>query len=175
MSRSRKLRLGIGILLAAVLAAFFVIRVVYVNTVKYQITERVVYRPQETFSFHNLQITSSEYGIYSGEELSAMYDDEIKDYVDEQDLLFNLEIENTTGEVQTLDLSSTCIQYDSVSGGGLNPYLFSYFNENASASMTLDANETKTVTMIFPYFECRSASLIFSLYPENVKLLVIDA
>ncbi|MCD8219943.1 MAG: hypothetical protein LUC50_06380 [Ruminococcus sp.] len=103
-----------------------------------------------------------------------MYDDEIKDYVDEQDLLFNLEIENTTEDVQTLDLSSTCIQYDSISGGGLNPYLFFYFNENASASMTLDANEAKTVTMIFPYFECHSASLIFSLYPENVKLTVID-
>ncbi|MCC8112362.1 MAG: hypothetical protein LIO74_12520 [Ruminococcus sp.] len=110
MSRSRKLRLGIGILLAAILAALFVIRVIYINTVKYQITERVVYQPQETFSFHNLQIISSAYGIYSGEELSTMYDDEIKDYVDEQDLLFNLEIKNTTEEVQTLDLSSTCIQ-----------------------------------------------------------------
>jgi len=74
MSRSRKLRLGIGILLAAILAALFVIRVIYINTVKYQITERVVYQP----------------------------------------------------------------------------HLFSYFNGNASASMTLDANEVKTVTMIFP-------------------------
>lgn len=51
MSRSRKLRLEIGILLAVVLAALFVIRVVYINMVKYQITERVVYQLQEPFPF----------------------------------------------------------------------------------------------------------------------------
>lgn len=174
MIRKHKLGFLIGITLSVVLVALFVIRVIYVNTVKYQVTVREVYQLQETFLFHNLQITSSEYGIYSGEELSAMYHDEIKDYVDDQDILFNLEIQNTTEEPQTLDLSSTCIQYDSVSGGGLNPYLFPYFNNNESAYVTIDAGETKVVTMVFPYFECDTASLIFSLYPENIKLLVFD-
>ncbi|MBO5383324.1 MAG: hypothetical protein J6A30_03395 [Ruminococcus sp.] len=165
-------RRWIGIAITIVLILLFVMRVLYVNNIQYSITGRVVHQLQETFSFHNIQITASEYRIYSGEELSAMYDNQIKDYVDEKDLLFNLNLQNTTDEVQKLDLSSVCIQYDSISGGGLNPYLFPFFNNNESAYIVVDPGETKTVTMIFPYTACDTASLIFSLYPNNVRLLI---
>ncbi len=167
------------IAIIAVIAIAFIARVVYVNAVEYRFTERAVYTSGETFTLHNLELTCTYDGIYSSEELIKIYGDEVINYCDESDLILTLEITNPTGEEKTLDLSSFCMQYAYTSGGGINPYLFSYLNPDTGSKCTVESGESLTALLPYPYdwdtFGTQKPyDLVLSLYPKNVRVRIVE-
>ncbi|MCD7785448.1 MAG: hypothetical protein LUH18_07755 [Oscillospiraceae bacterium] len=167
------------IAIIAILAIAFTARVVYVNAVEYRFTKKAVYQSGETFTLHDLELTCTYDGIYSSEELTKIYGEEVLSYSDESDLLLTLEITNLTAESQTLDLTSLCMQYAYTSGGGINPYLFGYMNPGTGSKCTIAPAETLTVLLPFPYDWDTFGSekpydLVLSLYPENVRVRIVE-
>ncbi|MCD7803591.1 MAG: hypothetical protein LUH03_00340 [Oscillospiraceae bacterium] len=168
------------IAIIATLAIAFTIRVVYVNAFEYRFTEKVVYSTGETFTLHDLELTCTNDGIYSSEELARIYGEEVLNYSDESDLILTLEITNLTDEPQTLDLTSFRMQYAFTSGGGINPYLFGYLNDGIGGSKcTIESGKTVTVLLPYPYDWDTLGSekpydLVLSLYPENVRVRVVE-
>ncbi len=163
----------------AVIAIVFTARVIYVNAIEYHFTEKAVYQSGETFTLNDLELTCTYDGIYSSEELTKLYGEEILSCCDESDLILTLEITNPTGEEKTLDLSSFCMQYAYTSGGGINPYLFAYLNPGIGSKCTIDPAETLTVLLPYPYDwdtngKEKPYDLVLSLYPENVRARVVE-
>ncbi len=167
------------IAIITVIAIAFIARVIYVNAVEYRFTEKAVYSTGETFIFHNLEITCSYDGIYSSEEFAKIYGEEVISYCDESDLILTLEITNPIAESQTLDLSSFCMQYAYISGGGINPYLFAYLNPGTGSKCTIEPAETFTILLPYLYdwdtFGTEKPyDLVLSLYPENVRVRIVE-
>ncbi len=166
----------------AIIAAFaiaFTARVVYVNAVEYRFTEKTVHSTGETFTLHDLELTCTYDGIYSSEELAKIYGEEVISYCDESNLILTLEITNPTDESQTLDLSTFCMQYAYISGGGINPYLFAFLNEGIGSKCTIAPAETLTVLLPYLYDWDTFGSekpydLVLSLYPENVRVRIVE-
>ena len=167
------------IAIIAVIAIAFTARVIYVNAIEYRFTEKAVYQSGETFTLNDLELTCTYDGIYSSEELTKIYGDEVISYCDESDLILTLEITNPTNDEKTLDLSSFCMQYAYTSGGGINPYLFGYLNPDTSSKCTIEPGETVAVILPYPYDWDTLGSekpydLILSLYPENVRVRIVE-
>ncbi len=163
----------------AVVAMAFTARVIYVNAVEYRFTEKAIYQTGETFTLNELEITCTYDGIYSSDELIKIYGDEILNYSDEADLMLTLNITNETNEAKTIDLSSFCMQYGYISGGGINPYLFGYLNSGTGSKCTVKQGETMTVILPYPYNWDTDGSekpydLVLSLYPENVRVRIVE-
>ncbi len=163
----------------AVIAIAFTARVVYVNVFEYHFTEKAVYQTGEIFILNDLELTCTYDGIYSSEELTKIYGEEVLSYCDESDLILTLEITNPTAEEKTLDLSSFCMQYAYISGGGINPYLFAYLNPDTGSKCTIESAETVTILLPYLYdwdtlgFE-KPYDLVLSLYPENVRVRIVE-
>ncbi|MCD7847217.1 MAG: hypothetical protein LUG49_04220 [Oscillospiraceae bacterium] len=162
-----------------VLAIAFTARVIYVNAVEYRFTEKTVHATGETFNLHDLELTCTYDGIYSSEELTKIYGEEVLIYSDESDLILTLEITNPTDEVKTLDLSSLCMQYAYISGGGINPYLFAYLNSGIGSKCTIKSGETLTILLPYSYDwdtfgSQKPYDLVLSLYPENVRVRIVE-
>ncbi len=167
------------IAIIAVLAIAFTARVIYVNAVEYHFTEKAVFETGETFTLHDLELTCTYDGIYSSEELTKIYGEEILSYCDESDLILTLEITNPTDEENTLDLSAFCMQYAYTSGGGINPYLFSYLNPGIGSKCTMESSETLIVFLPYSYDWDTFGSekpydIVLSLYPENVRVRIVE-
>ncbi|MCD8006500.1 MAG: hypothetical protein LUF29_05930 [Oscillospiraceae bacterium] len=163
----------------AVIAIALTARVVYVNAIEYRFTEKAVYSTGETFTLHDLELTFTYDGIYSSEELTKIYGEEVLSYCDESDLILTIEITNSTGEEKTLDLISLRMQYAYTSGGGINPYLFAYLNPNIGSKCTIESAETLTAILPYPYdwdtFGTEKPyDLVLSLYPENVRVRIVE-
>ncbi len=167
------------IAIIAVIVIAFTARVVYVNAFEYRFTEKSVFDSGEIFTLHDLELTCTYDGIYSSEELAKIYGEEVIGYCDESDLILTLEITNPTDESQTLDLSSFCMQYAYTSGGGINPYLFAYLNPNIGSKCTIKSGKTLTVLLPYSYdwdtFGTEKPyDLVLSLYPENVRVRIVE-
>ncbi|MCC8195858.1 MAG: hypothetical protein LIO49_03490 [Ruminococcus sp.] len=167
------------IAIIAVLAIAFTARVIYVNAVEYRFTEKSVFETGETFTLYDLELTCTYDGIYSSEELAKIYGEEVRDYSNESDLILTLEITNPTDEPQTLNLTSFCMQYAYIPGGGINPYLFAYLNPGIGSKCTVESGETLTVLLPYLYDwdtlgTEKPYDLVLSLYPENVRVRVVE-
>ena len=125
----------------------------------------------DDIDYSGIKISTTEYKIYKGEELNKLYDNQLDDMVDNYDLLFNITLENMTGEIKQYNAASSGIMYGYNSGGNTNPYLYQYFNQNTSGIVELNPGEVKTITLAFHYEECNSNIVyIVSLYPENIQI-----
>lgn len=163
--------LSVFILLIGILCG----RIYYVNNVEYHIPEREVYHIGDVISYNGLEVTVSDYKLYSGEELNDAYNNQIEDSVDEFDLLFNLTIKNTSNETKSFNSVATGMMYGNKYGGNVNPNLFPFFNPSTSGVIELEPETTKTVTLIFPYEAdvlCDSSRYIFALYPRNISVML---
>ncbi len=163
----------------AVIAIAFTARVIYVNTVEYRFTEKAVYQTGETFTLNGLEITCIYDGIYSSDELIKIYSEEVLNYSDEADLMLTLSITNGANEAKTIDLSSFCMQYGYISGGGINPYLFGYLNSGTGSKCTVEQGETITVILPYSYDwdafgDEKPYDLVLSLYPENIRVRIVE-
>lgn len=125
----------------------------------------------ETFEYNGIKMCISNYKIYNGEELNKLYNNELEDVVDDNDILFNISLENTSNDIKQYNAVSSGIMYGYNSGGNVNPYLYQYFNQDSDGILELKSGEKKTITLAFPYEEYNSEIMyIVSLYPENIRI-----
>lgn len=159
-------------LFSFILIVLIIIRIIYINTILYNIPLKRNYSTENSFEYNEMIYNISNYKIYTGEELNQLYNNDLKDIVDDYDIIFNITITNATNKVKKFNASATGIMYDCESGGNANPYLYKYFNENLSGILEILPNETITVTLSFPYpnisDNINNIQYIISLYPEKI-------
>lgn len=159
------------IISALVLIIIVSARIVYINSVNYKISSKKVANATDKIEYNGIDISVSEYKIYSGEELNNLYNNELTDIVDKFDILFNVTLTNHTDNIQQFNAIASGIMYGYNSGGNANPYLYQFFNPNTKGIIELQSNESKNITLAFPYEEYEdSIDYIISLYPDNIRV-----
>lgn len=161
------------IVISLVLVSFVLIsiRVIFVNKKAYSVLQPKLYRIGDIFEYDGMQMQLSDYKIYKGEELNSQYNNELSDIIDEYDILFNLTITNVSNTVKQYNASASGMMYGYESGGNVNPYLYQYFNPNTKGIISLEKDESKTVTLAFPIdVSNENIEYVVSLYPENIRV-----
>lgn len=153
-----------------VISIIISIRIIYINSKFNNITSLLNERDDITV-YNDINLEISDYIIYTGEALNKNNNDDLEDIVDEYDILFDVTLNNYSNDTKKFNAVATGITYGENSGGNVNPYLFQYFNPDTKGIITLEPNESKTITLAFPYNEYNDSIIyIVSLYPEKIKI-----
>ncbi len=159
------------IILTAITALLITFRIIYVNNTLYSIPERYIYAVNEEFECYGMSMSLSDYKIYSGEKLNNIYNNELEGMTDDNDIMFNLTIKNTSDKIKSYNAIASGIMYGYKSGGSANPYLYQYFNPKIPGIIEIAPNESVTVTLAFPCDKNETTiEYVASLYPENVRV-----
>ena len=168
---NKKVKSFTGIILISAVFILIAIRIIYVNKIIYSVSSHREYNIGDSFEYNGMQMQLSDYRIYKGEELNLQYNNELSGIVDEYDILFNLTIKNISDTKKQYNASATGIMYGYESGGNTNPYLYKYFNPDIKGIVTLEKDESKTITLVFPTnIDNENIEYVVSLYPENIKV-----
>ena len=145
------------VLVIVILGVSSIIRIVYVNS-KQQTGKAYTYEVGEKFEYNDFQIKVNEAKVYSAD-----------------DMLIKLEVKNIANEERTFNIESLTLQIGMESGGGVDPYIYSYVNPDANGNSTFEKEEMRTVMLAFPVERTvlktnEKLKLILSLYPKKYEI-----
>lgn len=164
----------IAVILAVLLGVLSIVRICNVNTVQY-VKKTNTFQVGETFEYQDFQMEVTEAEIYTAAVLKNKYQDVPEEAIDENDIIIKLRIKNIGENEKGLDIGAFTIQDGVESGGGTNPYLYSYLNSNTSGTFTIEKSGEQMITLAFPTERTKKENdgelkLILALYPEKYEI-----
>jgi len=163
-NQSFKTTFKISFMFLAVFCIF--LRIFYINAIKYPAPLPQTYMLNEIADYRNFDIYVSEYAVYTDNQLKEMFTIENLEFADETEIVLNMHIKNNSNDKRRLELSTFTLEYDYLSGGGVNPVLFSFFNSNLS-TLDFEPNEEKNIMLPYPLID-EHPHLLLSLYPQKI-------
>ena len=164
----------IMIIISILLVLGIVVRIWYVNNVQFKQTAVKQYGIGEEFLLDDMTLKVTGIEILTRDEIVEKYSDEIESSVDDKNIIIDIEIKNNYNDERTIELSGIALFLDDkLSGGNMNPFLWSYLNDQSSI-ITLNKGESTVMHAPYPYGDYKKAELIFRLYPEKIKVLLVD-
>lgn len=162
------------VLVIVILGVSSIIRIVYVNS-KQQTGKAYTYEVGGKFEYNDFQIKVNEAKVYSADDMKAMYKEIPEEMLAEDEILIKLEVKNIANEERTFNIESLTLQIGMESGGGVDPYIYSYVNPDANGNSTFEKEEMRTVMLAFPVERTvlktnEKLKLILSLYPKKYEI-----
>lgn len=142
------------------------LRIFYINAIKYSVLLPQTYMLNEIVNYRDFDIYVSQYTVYTDNQLQEMFTINNSDFTNETEIVLNMYIKNNSNDKRRLELSAFTLEYDYLSGGGINPVLFSCFNSNLS-TLDFEPNEEKNIMLPYPLIDERP-HLLLSLYPQKI-------
>lgn len=142
------------------------LRIFYINAIRYPVLLSQTYMLNEIVDYRNFDIYVSKYTVYSDKQLQEMFTINNSEFVDETEIVLNMYIKNNSDDKRRLELSVFTLEYDYLSGGGINPFLFSCFNSDLS-TLDFEPNEEKNIMLPYPLVD-EHPHLLLSLYPQKI-------